>query len=148
MFWNKESDMVTLETARALKGAGLRWIPKEGDRFAIPDRGLDDHVFVISRMNATVQLLQGYPAITFQGAYEWALDYIWLNEVVWLPHEEQLRAALESYLAGGSGQPTLRLTGTPGGYVCEILFRGDYLTFEAEDAGEAYAEALLYILKQ
>jgi len=77
------------------------------------------------------------------------LDYIWLNEVIWLPHEEQLRAALESHLTGGSsGQPMLRLTGTPGGYVCEILFRGDYLTFEAEDAGEAYAEALLYILKQ
>ncbi len=140
--------MITLETARTLKKAGLRWRPEEGDLFAIPDRGLDEHIFVVSKMNATVQLLQGYPAITFQGAYEWALDYIWLQEVIWLPHEEQLRSMLESRLAGGSGQPTLRLTRTPGGYVCEILFHGDYLTFEAEEAGEAYAEALLHILKQ
>lgn len=139
--------MITLETARTLKKAGLRWMPKQGDRFAIPDRGLNDHVFVVSRMNATVQLLQGHPAITFQGAYEWALDYIWLNEVIWLPHEAQLRTALAARLVGGSdGQPTLRLTGTPGGYVCEILFRGTYLTFEAEEAGEAYAEALLHVM--
>jgi len=62
--------MITLETAQTLKKAGLRWIPKQGDRFGIPDRGLDDHVFVVSKMNATVQLLQGYPAITFQGTYE------------------------------------------------------------------------------
>jgi hypothetical protein len=141
--------MITLETARTLKKAGLRWRPEEGDRFAIPDRGLDDHVFVVSKMNATVQLLQGFPAITFQGAYEWALDYIWLQEVIWLPYEEQLRAMLESRLVGGSGgQPTLRLTRTPGGYVCEILLRGTYLTFEAEAAGEAYAEALLHVLEQ
>ncbi len=139
--------MITLETARTLKKAGLRWIPKQGDRFAIPDRSLNDHVFVVSRMNATVQLLQGHPAITFQGAYEWALDYIWLQDVVWVPHEAQLRTALASRLADSSGRPTLRLTGAPGGYVCEILFRGSYLTFEADDAGEAYARALLHVLE-
>ncbi|MGC9399014.1 MAG: pilus assembly protein CpaE [Anaerolineae bacterium] len=140
--------MIALETARTLKEAGLRWLPRDGDRFAIPDRGLDDHVFVVSRMSATVQRLRGHLVIAFQGAYEWALDYIWLDEVVWLPHEAQLRAALEAHLVSSPGQPTLRLTGTPGGYVCEILFRGSYLTFEADDAGEVYAEALLYILRQ
>jgi hypothetical protein len=139
--------MITLETAGRLKAEGLRWLPKEGDRFAIPDRGLDEHVFVISQMSTTVQRLRGYPVIMFQGAYEWALDYIWVNEVIWLPSEAQLRASLASRLVSGRGQPTLRLTHTPGGYVCEILFHDTYLTFEAADASESYAEALLHVLR-
>lgn len=138
--------MLTLETAQALKGAGLTWRPREGDFFAIPGRGLDDQLFILSPMAATLQFLAGYPAITFQGAYEWALDYILIHEVVWLPREEQLRAELERRLEGDEGQPTLRLTSTGNSYVCEIVLRGEYRTYEADDVSEVYAAALLDIL--
>jgi len=36
--------------ARQLKEAGLIWKPGPGDRFAIPDRDLDEEVFVLSNM--------------------------------------------------------------------------------------------------
>ena len=40
--------MVTVELARRLRDAGLRWQPQRGDAFVIPDRDMDDDVFVLS----------------------------------------------------------------------------------------------------
>ncbi|MGC9347211.1 MAG: pilus assembly protein CpaE [Anaerolineae bacterium] len=131
--------------AKELKSAGLAWRPRDRDAFIVPDRGLDDMVFVITNMATRVQLLQGYPTVTFQGAYEWALDYIFLREVVWMPSEAQLRNEIEGRLKGGQG-PTLRLTSTSGGYVCEINDKGAYLTFSGPNASVAYAHALLHLL--
>jgi hypothetical protein len=39
------------------------------------------------------------------------------------------------------------LTSTADGYWCEIRFRGERILFEAFGANEAYATALLYVLK-
>ncbi|MCZ7671506.1 MAG: hypothetical protein M5U34_32405 [Chloroflexi bacterium] len=39
-------------------------------------------------------MLKGWPAITFHGTSEWALDHIFMEEVVWMPTEEQLRQEL------------------------------------------------------
>jgi hypothetical protein len=138
--------MLSLETAQALKKAGLPWLPQEGDAFYIPLPDLDERVFILSRTGITIQRLQGHPAITFQGAYEWALDYIWVRDVVWLPREAQLRAALEARLDRQPGQPSLRLTVAGERYICEIFVRGRYRTFEADDASEVYAQALLDVL--
>jgi hypothetical protein len=142
--------MLSRETAQALKEAGLIWRPDEGDLFIIPDRDLDDHIFILSRMSTTVRILSGSPAITFQGSYEWALDYIFMREVIWLPSEEQLRAVLEERLQGEEpgAQPALRLTSTPGGYVCEVLYEGKYRTYEAREVSEVYAAALLDLLQE
>jgi len=37
-----------LSIARLLKDAGLQWQPELNDFFAIPDRGIDEKIFVIS----------------------------------------------------------------------------------------------------
>ncbi len=138
--------MIPLEMARELKEAGLVWRPSERDAFVIPDRGMDDDIFVITNMAIQVRTLKGFPAVMFQGAFEWALDYIWLSEVVWLPRESQLREQVEARLLSES-MPSLRLTSTQGGYVCEIAHRQEYQTFAGEGASAAYAQALLYLLR-
>jgi hypothetical protein len=103
--------MLSLSTARRLKAAGLAWTPGLHDFFAIPDRGLDDRVFVISDVSVDIELLKGQSIVTFNGTSEWAMDYEVMSEVVWMPTEEQLRQQLEQRLAPGS--PALKLTRAP-----------------------------------
>jgi hypothetical protein len=139
--------MLSLDFARRLKAAGLAWTPTLHDFFTIPDRGMDDRVFVISDVSVDVELLKGQSIVTFNGTSEWAMDYEMMSEVVWMPTEEQLRAALEQRLAPGS-RPTLKLIHATESYWCEIEFRDQSLAFRGTGASEAYAEALLHILEQ
>ena len=88
--------MISLTLAQQLKAAGLVWHTNNYDFFAIPDRELDDRVFVLADMMAYTELVQGWPVVAFHGTAEWALDYILTREVVWMPTEEQLREALEA----------------------------------------------------
>jgi hypothetical protein len=137
--------MLSLKTARALRQAGLAWKPAEFDFFAVPDRGLDERVFVISDMPAAVGQILGTPTVTFEGAVEWALDYVPTGDVVWLPTEEQLRGLLAARLAA-EPQFVLALSVTAGGCRCEISYGGQSLGFQAAEASEAYAAALLHVL--
>jgi hypothetical protein len=139
--------MLSLDLAGQLKAAGFSWTPHENDFFAIPDRGMDDKVFVISDMIVLLEIIKGQLAVTFHGSAEWALDHIVIAELIWLPTETQLRTALEERLMGET-QPVLALTSTRAGYRCDIQFRGAPLVFEAFGASEAYAEALLHVLSQ
>jgi hypothetical protein len=138
--------MLSLSIAQQLKEAGLSWTPALHDFFAIPYRGFDDEVFVISNMFSNVEWLRGHLAVTFQGSVEWALDHIMVTELVWLPTEAQLREELEKRLVVEQ-HPGMRLTSTPDGYTCEIQFRNQRLRFEAFGASEAYAAALLHVLR-
>ncbi len=138
--------MISLSTARELKAAGLNWIPTMLDFFAIPDRSMDDKVFVISDILVTVDMLQGMQIVSFQGASEWALDSLVTTEAVWLPNETQLRQSLEGALLE-IGQPDLRLVCGLNGCRCEFLYNGELRSFEDRDASEAYAAGLLYLLK-
>ena len=137
--------MLSLKTARALSQAGLVWQPAEFDFFAVPDRGLDERKFVVSDMPATVGQIQGLPMVSFEGAGEWALDYVLTGDVLWLPTEEQLRELLAARLAT---EPHffLALRVSEDGYRCEILLGGQTLGFQAAEASEAYAAALLHTL--
>jgi hypothetical protein len=138
--------MISMKSALNLKRAGLKWIVAQHDFFAIPARGLDQHVFVISDMTVAVEMYGDYPVVTFNGASEWALDYVTLREVVWLPREDQLRLALENRWFTSPGAE-FELSSSPSGYrLC--LSRGDekYM-FTAEAAGEVYAQALLLVLE-
>jgi len=137
--------MISLATARKLKEAGLEWNPALLDFFAIPDRSMDEKVFVLSDMLVTVDVLQGLQVVSFQGASEWALDSLVTTEAVWLPREEQLRNALEAGLLAG-GRPEIRLLSSLGGYRCEIHYHEEGLQFEGSQASEAYAAALLHVL--
>jgi hypothetical protein len=136
--------MISLPLALRLKQAGLKWIPKLNDFFAIPERGMDAHIFVLSDLQANVERLFGSEVVAFQGASEWALDYLISSEAVWIPREEQLRAALLELLA--ELQPTLRLDCTPAGCRLEVSSGELTISAQARQAEDAYAEALLQVL--
>lgn len=138
--------MILLALARELKAAGLVWQTAVNDFFAIPDRGMDDKVFVISDMMVTMELVQGWPALTFHGTAEWGADRLLTHEAVWLPTEQQLRQELETLLRQESGwQLTLRCEAE--GCACEIMWRARPLVFQAATVSEGYASALLYLLR-
>jgi hypothetical protein len=126
--------MISVALAVRLKEAGLTWEPASGDRFHIPDRDLDDEVFVLSDMTIeTVELPTGR-LVRFNGTTEWALDSIAESEVVWLPHEAQLRMLL------GTAFHRLEVVGD--GYAVETTgpHGGRFVDIDAE---RAYARALL-----
>src|SRR5688572_23817819 len=138
--------MLSLSTARKLKDAGLVCTPATFDFFAVPDRWLDDHLFVISQMPAAIATLQGQTVVSFEGAVEWALDFIATIEVVWVPTEAQLREHLSARLLTDP-QARLNLRATADRCWCEIVFNGRALEFEAANGSEAYAAALLEMLR-
>ncbi len=131
--------MISIDLARKLRDAGLEWLPREGDRFMIPDRDLEDHVFSVSEMTIEVRRFAEGKRIMFNGAVEWALDSIMQQEVIWLPSEAQLRDRL------GSAFRTLRRE--PDGFRCDIAVGNDTLTFTAADPAEAYGAALLALME-
>jgi hypothetical protein len=137
--------LISLSLARQLKEAGLQWQPALYDFFAIPDRNLDERVFVISDLLATLETLQGQQVVAFQGASEWALDDLATGELIWLPREDQLRQVLEAALLS-RGRPELRLDCGLDGCRCTIWVDGRPMTFRGQQAVEAYAAALLYLL--
>ena len=138
--------MVSIATARALREAGLSWKPAEFDFFAIPDHGLDGRLFVINDLPASTADMLGEAIITFDGAVEWALDYVPSGDVLWLPTEDQLRARLAAELAG-EPELVLALTSTGQGHRCETRFRGETLSAEAPSAADAYGAVLLFVLR-
>jgi hypothetical protein len=139
--------MVSFTIAKQLKAAGLLWQPMLHDFFAIPDRDLDDQVFVINDMTVYVELIRGWPIATFHGSSEWALDYIFLQELVWMPTESQVRDALLQRLIGSTVE-AVSLLSQGNECRCEINFQGQGLAFTAAKASDAYGGALLYILQQ
>ena len=130
--------MIGVQLARQLKEAGLTWKPGPGDRFAIPDRDLDEEVFVLSNMTIEVHTMPEGQVIGFNGTTEWALDDVEFDETIWLPREDQLRELL-----GG----TFRALRRPlPAYAVDVELLGEELTFEGETAEQAYAAALLHLL--
>lgn len=130
--------VISLTTARRLRDAGLEWSPREGDRFVIPDRGMDERVFTVSAMVVEVREGPAGPFLAFNGTVEWALDAIMKREVVWLPREAQLRVAL--------GDAFVRLERSTGGLLRVTTEPGREGIRWAADAAEAYAAALLDVL--
>jgi len=130
--------MISLSLAKNLKTAGLNWRPQEHDFFAVPEREMDERVFVISDMSVLVEVLQGWPAITFNGSVEWALDYVLMAEAVWLPRDDQLLTALGKAFVGLARQGEQ--------YVCLMQWGDERQEFAAATASDAYAQALFAIL--
>jgi hypothetical protein len=127
-----------MHIARQLKGAGLIWKPRLGDRFAVPDRDLDNEMFVLSNMTIQVHDRPEGRVIGFNGTTEWALDDVEIDETVWLPREDQLRELL-----GGTFRALER---DDSSYRVHIDLLGESLTFPGTSAEEAYAGALLRLL--
>lgn len=138
--------MISLNLARQLKAAGLVWQSATNDFFAIPDRGMDDRLFVLADMQAQLDIFRGWPVVTFHGTAEWALDYILTSEVVWMPREEQLRDALLAQLSGqANGEISLSLVNNI--YSCSIPWPGEVKRFDASSAADAYGKALYFLLE-
>ena len=128
--------MISLQLAQALRSAGLAWRPQRGDTFMVPDRDLDDEVFVLSDMVIEQQDVPGGPPIlAFNGTTEWALDSLEAHDAVWLPREDQLRDLL-----GDSFVSLERADGPVGGWVVTLA---DGRRHVDVDAVCAYARALL-----
>lgn len=138
--------MISMAMARKLKEAGLAWTPAKNDFFMIPDRGLDDNIFVITDMTIFIEKISGQPAVTFHGTAEWALDHVLIAELIWLPTETQLRELIEQRLLGES-EPALVLSSTTDGYRCEIHFQEKNLAFEGFGVAELYAQVLLHLIQ-
>jgi len=127
---------ISADLARRLDRAGLEWHPRSGDRFLIPDRGLDDRAFAISDMVVEVRdVVGGERELAFNGSVEWALDAIVKAEVVWLPDETQLRSLL--------GDRFLALYAGDDGYTCLLRSDGVPTSHIGASAAEAYGAALL-----
>jgi hypothetical protein len=131
--------VITVELARKLRTAGVRWTPAAGDRFVIVDRGMDDEIFVLSDMTVEVHQLPQGPVIGFNGTTEWALDSVEDREAVWLPRETQLR----ELLAG-----TFRsLDRTDTGWRLTVAVNGQTQTVEDADVEQLYGQALLQLVQ-
>jgi hypothetical protein len=134
----RKSPVIAIDLALELHAAGLPWEPDEGDRFVLPDRGMDAQVFTISEMVVEVRRSAAGRVIAFNGTTEWALDSIEQAEAVWIPRESQLRVAL--------GDRLLSLARTDGGWRCTVRVSTALHETDAGEADEAYARALLHVL--
>lgn len=130
--------MISLRLALRLREAGLRWTPRPGDRFILPNKEMDDDVFVLSEMTIEVYQFGTERVIGFNGTTEWALDSIEQQEAVWLPSEDQLR----DKLAGTFRR--LERDGDRHRVVIEVV--GREVAAEHEDPAEAYGLALLHLI--
>jgi len=130
--------VISIELARQLRSAGVRWKPVAGDRFVVVDRGMDDDVFVVSDMTVEVHQLPQGPVIGFNGTTEWALDSVEDRDAVWLPRDTQLR----ELLAG-----TFRhLSQTDGGWQVTIAVNDTPFTVQDSDVEQVYGRALLHLV--
>jgi hypothetical protein len=128
--------VISLELAHRLKAAGIAWHPMPGDHFHVPDRDLDEQVFVVSDMVVEVlELPSRQRYFGFNGTTEWALDSIEQDEVVWLPREDQLRTMLRGSFVG--------LEAIPGGFAVTVHRDGRDERHVDLTAEAAYARAVL-----
>jgi len=131
--------VISLELAMELRDHGLAWTPAEGDRFVLPDRDLDGRVFTISEMVVEVRRSPVGDLIAFNGTTEWALDAIEQADATWIPREAQLRELL--------GGALLSLARLDAGWRCTVRIGQQLVEVEAPQADEAYARALLRLLR-
>lgn len=131
--------MLPVDLARALRDAGLRWTPRNGDHFVVADRGMDEQVFVLSDMTIEVHDHPSGPIIGFNGTTEWALDSLEQSDALWVPAEHQLRHLL--------GATFVRLERSDDSYTVVAVVDGSEGLARAATAEEAYGQALLDLLQ-
>lgn len=134
--------MIDIDVARRLQESGLPWDPMEGDLFTIDTELLRDEAFMLSSMVVEPAVGRGGERVfRFNGTTEWALDSVEQREAIWIPREDQLRAALgasfHSLHRAADGAHVVALSPTDGTQPREV---------RAPHAEDAYAGALLILL--
>ena len=130
--------MISRELARELQPY-LRWQPRNGDEFFIPQPEIADSIFLVSDMVVELVTRDNDTRFHFNGTVEWALDSVQVGQVIWLPREDQLRTLL--------GDHFLSLDAGPDGFVVAVSGPGHAMHTPAEpEAADAYARALLHVV--
>ena len=132
---------ISRDAAERLRRAGLVWHPQAGDRFVVLAEALVDEVFTVSDMVVESHDHPTGTILGFNGTTEWALDSVRIEDALWLPREDQLRDLL-----GPAFRSLAR--STTGWYqvLVEVPGRPEQV-FDSENAADAYAEALLSLVK-
>ena len=133
--------MISVESARALREAGLRWRPASGDAFRIERPDFEGDVFTVSDMAIEPHEFDTGTILGFNGTTEWALDSLAVEHALWLPREDQLRDLLR-----GTFRSLRRLGGCA--YRVATEFAGAQESFDAADPADAYGAALLVLLRR
>ncbi len=135
--------MISTRLATELREAGLVWTPASGDAFQIEGGEFEGDVFTVSDMTIEAHHYPTGSVLGFNGTTEWALDSVALDDALRLPREEQLRDLL-----GGSFRCLDRIPqGAGARYRVTTERNGIVGVFEADDATEAYGEALLALIR-
>src|SRR5918994_3477976 len=129
--------VISIELAKSLRAAGVRWNPAPGDRFVIPDRDMDDQVFVLADMTVDVHEFPTGRVLGFNGTVEWALDSVDQDVALWLPSETQLRERL--------GGTFVSMSGTNGGFEVVVDVAGRRTKITEPEVDDAYGRALLLL---
>lgn len=132
--------MISTELALALRDAGLVWRPASGDRFQLDEPEFEADVFTVSEMTIEPRHYATGAILAFNGTTEWALDSVAQADALWLPREDQLRELLR-----GSFRRLERLADT---HRVEIEFLGERHAFEHPQPEDAYALALLHVVRR
>ncbi len=129
--------VISVELAKRLRAAGVRWSPAPGDRFVIADRDMDDQVFVLADMTVDVHDFETGRVLGFNGTVEWALDSVEQDAALWLPSETQLRELL--------GGAFVSMSRPADSYEVVVDVAGSRTTIRAAQPDEAYGRALLFL---
>jgi len=132
--------MISSDLAVSLRDAGLVWHPRSGDRFQLDEPEFEADVFTVSEMTIEPREYPTGKILAFNGTTEWALDSVALEDALWLPREDQLRELLR-----GTFRALRRSADT---HEVEIEVRGESLTFEHPQPEDAYALAVLELLRR
>lgn len=132
--------MISRPLALRLREAGLVWRPATGDRFQLLQQDMEStgtEAFTVSDMTIEAHTYPTGTVLGFNGTTEWALDSIALEEALWLPREDQLRAALKGTFE------RLERDEDEGGWRVTCTFRGTRMSHLADTPEDAYAMAVL-----
>jgi hypothetical protein len=136
--------MISTAHATTLLELGLEWSPEPGDRFRIRGQGFESDVFTISELTIEAHEHATGTVLGFNGTTEWALDSVALEDSLWLPREDQLRALL-----GGAFRSLRREIGgaEDGAHVVLVVIDGTEVEHRDLEAEEAYAKALIAVME-
>ena len=136
--------MISTRLAEALRDAGLVWTPASGDAFQLAGGEFEGEVFTVSEMTIEAHHYPTGSVLGFNGTTEWALDSVALDDALWMPREEQLRELLQGTFRSLERVPQ----GAGALYRVTTERAGVVAVFEADDATEAYGEAVLALIRR